>query len=190
MPKVSEEYMKNRREQIVSATRSLFTERGYQQASMSEIIAASGLSAGAIYNYFSGKTELMAEVARFDAGRFEPVPGELPWEFVERCLVVLAEDAELTRFLAVTWGEAVTVPEVAEVVAGQLQELQARVTASYRVWAEAELDFTEGEMEGWLAVIAAAVMSVLTGFVVQSSTLPAFDVESYLEFARTILRQG
>lgn len=190
MPKVSEEYMKNRREQIVSATRTLFTERGYQQAAMSEIIAASGLSAGAIYNYFSGKTELMAEVARLDLSLFEPVPGELPWDFVERCLRVLAEDIALTHFLAVTWGEAVTVPEVAEVVAEQLGDLQGRFVASYRVWAEAELDFTEEELDRWLAVIGTAVLSVFTGFVVQATTLPNFNVDIYLDFGRTILRQG
>ena len=47
MPKVSEEYKKNRRSQIVETARECFIKHGYQKASMSEIIAATGLSAGA-----------------------------------------------------------------------------------------------------------------------------------------------
>lgn len=108
--------MRSRRAELVAAARAVFMQKGYQQASMSEVIAASGLSAGAIYNHFSGKTEIMAAAARVDLSQFEARSDELPWEFVERCLVTLRDDEQLTRFLAITWGEAVTVPEVAEVV--------------------------------------------------------------------------
>ena len=59
MPKVSEEYKKNRRSQIVETARECFIKHGYQKASMSDIIAATGLSAGAIYNHFSSKDEII-----------------------------------------------------------------------------------------------------------------------------------
>lgn len=190
VPKVSKEYMQNRRAEIVGAARSLFMQSGYQQASMSEIIAATGLSAGAIYNHFAGKTEIMAAAARIDLGKFEAGAGELPWEFVERCLRELDADRALTRFLAITWGEAATVPEIAAVVDKQLTELRNRVATVYRRWAEIELDFAPEELEAWLEMLSAAVLSVLTGFVVQSTALTCFDSESYFEFAQTILRQG
>lgn len=62
--------------------------------------------------------------------------------------------------------------------------------ASYRAWAETELDFSPSELETWLQMLGSAVLSVLTGFVVQASTVRDFDAESYFEFARTILRQA
>lgn len=59
-----------------------------------------------------------------------------------------------------------------------------------RRWAEAELDLTGSELEIWLDMLTAAVLSVFTGFVMQSTALANFDAERYFEFARTILRQG
>ena len=64
------------------------------------------------------------------------------------------------------------------------------MTVVYRRWAEAELDLTASELETWLDMLAAAVLSVFTGFVMQSTVLADFDAECYFEFARTILRQG
>lgn len=182
--------MQNRRSEIVEAARSLFALSGYQQASMSEIIAATGLSAGAIYNHFSGKTELMSAAARVDLSRFTAAADELPWDFVERCLRELQTDQQLTRFLAITWGEAATVPEIAAVADEQLALLRDRMTAAYRHWAETELDLTGSELDTWLGMLAAAVLSIFTGFVMQSTALADFDAERYFEFARTILRQG
>ncbi|MFC6352611.1 hypothetical protein ACFP6B_01695 [Rothia nasimurium] len=83
-----------------------------------------------------------------------------------------------------------TVPEVAEVVNEQLGLLRSRVVASYRAWAETELDFSPAELESWLQVLGSAVLSVLTGFAVQASTIQDFDADSYFEFARIILRQA
>ena len=66
MPKVSEEYKKNRRSQIIDVARECFIKHGYQKTSMNEIIAATGLSAGAIYNHFGSKNDIMLEAARLD----------------------------------------------------------------------------------------------------------------------------
>lgn len=96
--------MQNRRSEIVEVARSLFVRSGYQQASMSEIIVATGLSAGAIYNHFSGKTELMSAAARIDLDRFTAASDELPWDFVERCLRELQTDHQLTRFFCYQLG--------------------------------------------------------------------------------------
>ena len=73
MPKVSEEYKKNRRSQIVETARECFIKHGYQKASMSDIIAATGLSAGAIYNHFSSKDEIILAAARMDMAPFDRI---------------------------------------------------------------------------------------------------------------------
>ena len=89
MPKVSEEYKKNRRSQIVETARECFIKHGYQKASMSDIIAATGLSAGAIYNHFSSKDEIILAAARMDMAPFDRIRAEQPWDYVFGCLKVL-----------------------------------------------------------------------------------------------------
>ena len=49
MPKVSEQHREARRDQIVDAALRCFSRKGFQRTSMADIIAESGLSAGAIY---------------------------------------------------------------------------------------------------------------------------------------------
>lgn len=74
----------------------------------------------------------------------------------------------------------------------QLVELRGRAVESYRAWGgeHCELEKTEREREGRIELVGSAVLAVLTGFVVQLTTVPNFDSENYFEFARTILRQA
>ena len=193
MPKVSEEYKKNRRSQIVETARECFIKHGYQKASMSEIIAATGLSAGAIYNHFSSKDEIILAAARMDMAPFDRIRAEQPWDYVFGCLKVL-DTPKIRRHLLVTWGEAVAMPQLATAVSEQLSYLRDQSLERYRAWGAAELDFTEEELEEWLTVIGAAVLSVLTGYVVQTQLVAGGKKESareaYLEYASAILRQA
>ena len=49
-----------RRRQILDAALQVFTERGYQRASIEEIRERSGASIGSIYHHFGGKEQLAA----------------------------------------------------------------------------------------------------------------------------------
>ena len=53
MPKVTDEYRIAKREEIADAALRAFRRKGFQGASMADIIAESGLSAGAIYGHFA-----------------------------------------------------------------------------------------------------------------------------------------
>ena len=55
MPKVSASHLAARREQIIEAAKALFAERGFSRTTMADVVAASGLSTGAVYHYFSNK---------------------------------------------------------------------------------------------------------------------------------------
>jgi len=48
-----------RRRQIMDAAIACFRRRGFHQATMQEICAEAGISAGALYRYFTGKDELL-----------------------------------------------------------------------------------------------------------------------------------
>jgi AcrR family transcriptional regulator len=63
MPKVSQEHMDGRRRQILAAASRCFAQVGFHAATMQDVIKASGLSAGAIYNYFQSKEDIIAAIA-------------------------------------------------------------------------------------------------------------------------------
>jgi AcrR family transcriptional regulator len=49
---------------IVAAAAALLAEEGYAGCSMAAVAARAGVAAGTVYNHFSGKSELIAEVFR------------------------------------------------------------------------------------------------------------------------------
>ena len=63
MPKVSEEHKQRRREQILDGARRCFARYGYEGATVARLEEETGLSRGAIFNYFAGKDALFVEVA-------------------------------------------------------------------------------------------------------------------------------
>ncbi|NKB69325.1 MAG: TetR family transcriptional regulator [Candidatus Latescibacteria bacterium] len=63
MPKVSQAHLDSRRDQILSAARSCFNEKGFHRTTMKDIMAASQLSAGAVYNYFNSKEDIIVAMA-------------------------------------------------------------------------------------------------------------------------------
>ena len=190
MPKVSEEYKKNRRAEIIAAARECFSKNGYQKTSMSEIIAASNLSAGAIYNHFESKHEIMLAAAELDYAPFEKIKADTPWDYVLGCLKVL-DAPKLRRFLLITWGEAVTDRELAAVVSTQLQTLRDLALERYRRWAIDTLGAQEEQLDAFLDSTGAAILSVLTGYTVQTQLLAGAKSEqareAYLSYALATL---
>lgn len=62
-----------RREQILSRARRLFSERTYSAVSMEEIAGAAGVARGLLHHYFGTKRELYLEVVR-ELVRLPPPP--------------------------------------------------------------------------------------------------------------------
>ena len=78
MPKVSQSYLDARREQILHAAVVCFSREGFHRATMQDVVKESGMSPGAIYNYFASKDEIIVAIAsgrlakerrRFEAAR-------------------------------------------------------------------------------------------------------------------------
>ena len=60
MPKVSEQHLEARRQQIVDAAFQCFARKGFHPTTMQDICAEAELSAGAIYRYFASKEEIIS----------------------------------------------------------------------------------------------------------------------------------
>ncbi len=61
-PKVTEAYRERTRNEIVLAAEKVFARKGYNGASMDDIVRESGLSKGALYGYFRSKEDLFLAI--------------------------------------------------------------------------------------------------------------------------------
>lgn len=200
MPRVSDQFRAARRQAVVEAASACFLAHGYRGASMHQIIAATGLSAGALYHHFpGGKAELVAECVRTgldsvleaispaDPRTEQTQDGFQPDAWLVSSLEQLAGSPRLARLLLITWAEAAVDPAVAELMGAHQESLRSAIERVFAGWAVAELGLAEASARQWVEMFSQAVLSVLQGWVVQSALLPGFDHEAYLDYARTLV---
>jgi TetR/AcrR family transcriptional regulator, transcriptional repressor of aconitase len=70
MPKVSEEHKEARREQILVGAQRAFARHGYEGATVARLEEETGLSRGAIFNYFENKQALFVSLVQRSSDRF------------------------------------------------------------------------------------------------------------------------
>src|SRR3954451_17911259 len=68
VPRVSEEHLIARRDQILDAARVCFLSKGLHNTSMQDLIQEAGLSVGAVYRYFKSKNDIIAAIAETVVG--------------------------------------------------------------------------------------------------------------------------
>lgn len=57
-PIVSDEYKEKKRQEILQSAHACFAKKGFEVSTVDDIVAHSGISKGAIYNYFKSKDEI------------------------------------------------------------------------------------------------------------------------------------
>ena len=88
MPKLTEEAKEARKEAILGAARRCFADYGYEGATVARLEDATGLSRGAIFNWYGTKEELFLALADADAARFASMWIDRGFEEVLRALLV------------------------------------------------------------------------------------------------------
>lgn len=195
MPKVSDEYREQRRREIADAALKAFRRKGFQAASMADIIAESGLSAGAIYGHYPSKDELIKAVALTIIGgrtqAFEvlamqpdrPSPAQAVRPFLDGIVAQVGDTAILIQM----WGEAATNPALFEFVHDVIGRLLGAFAGYLESWYR-DVRGLAPERARELAVEQAPLfVSTCQGFILQSSFVPDFDVEAYLAAAEKYL---
>lgn len=197
MPKVSEQYRQNRRRAVVDAATDCFLAEGYRGASMHEVIAATGLSAGAIYNHFpGGKSELVLACAGtaldhvFELAQQQVSQPFDPEQWLVGVLETLAGQPRLARLLLITWGEAAVEADIQGALGAHLEAVRSLISDQFAAWAVQELGLGQADATEWVAMFSQAVLSVIQGWVVQSQLLPGFAHDAYVDYARTIAAVG
>jgi AcrR family transcriptional regulator len=66
----------DRRTQLLNAARSVFAKKGYEEATVSEIVGRAGVAQGTFYLYFPGKESLAGAFAETLSERFAEVAAE------------------------------------------------------------------------------------------------------------------
>lgn len=117
MPKVTERHKAQRRQAILAAAEQVFLGKGYQLATVDDIAERCQLSVGALYRYFSSKSDIMLTLMEERLGRTPDLLERLtahvgdPWEQIARCvdifvLALRVRHPSTGRLLLVAWGEA------------------------------------------------------------------------------------
>nr|WP_275586448.1 TetR/AcrR family transcriptional regulator [Geodermatophilus normandii] len=193
VPRVSESHLAARRDQILDAATTRFAANGFQATGMADVIAASGLSAGAVYRYFRSKDELIAAIVERVVGeaaaRFEvllqqePVPD--PAAAVATAVRMVADVAgrgqvDLTRVAVQAWGEALRNPEVHAVVDRAYRTIRGFFVEVAR----------RGQQAGTIPAdadplhLGATMLSAVLGFLLQRLLLGDLDPAAYTEALR------
>jgi AcrR family transcriptional regulator len=189
MPRVTDEHRSARRRQIVLAAARCVSREGFHKTTMADVIGEAGLSAGAVYGYFKGKTELIRAIADLAVGQATHAIDELaerpgtvsPSDVLAR-LTTRVDDLEqetgvdLTRVGVQTWAEAVRDPEIHALVREKMTALRDAVE---RVVRRCQQDGTvAADADPRLA--AQALFGLLPGFVLQRLLLDDVAPESYV----------
>jgi AcrR family transcriptional regulator len=196
VPRVSDAHLTARRDQIIDAATTRFAANGFQATGMADVIAASGLSAGAVYRYFRSKDELIEAIVDRVLGRaadrFEQLLGEGhapdPAEAVATAvdLIVTVGEAppvDTTRVAVQAWAEALRNPAVAAVAGGAygamrgyFVEVARRAQGTGRLPADADP-----------AQLGAALFSLVLGFLLQRLLLGDVDPGAYVTAVGVLL---
>jgi AcrR family transcriptional regulator len=188
VPKVTEEYRVARRQEIADAAVRAFRRKGFQATSMAEIIAESGLSAGAIYGHYPSKDALVVDVASriVDAriadiealATLDPMP---PPSALPR-VVTTAMRHELgpLGILLQLWGEGVTNPEIRDLAASVVDRMRSTMGRYVSVWQQRTHGLAPAEADALGVEQGVLFVAAVQSYIVQMSLVPDFDGEAYL----------
>lgn len=192
MPRVSQEHLDARRRQILEAARTCFIRNGFHATTMQDVFAEAGLSAGAVYRYFSGKTELIGAIAREKVSDvtapLDNLPEDLPPldEMLGRLVtnvVAANERDQIALLLSQVWAEAIRSPEVAETVRNNIGIVFERLTRLAKLYQE------RGELSADVPPekIARALAALVQGFMLQITVIQDIDVDEFRVGIRGLL---
>ncbi|MGS2809688.1 TetR/AcrR family transcriptional regulator [Nocardia sp. MW-W600-9] len=190
MPRVSEEHLERRRQQILDAAQLCFARKGFHETSMQDVFAEAGLSAGAVYRYFTSKNEIIAalvmqtmvplreRLAEVIRAETPPVPAEVVRLLTTEVIKRSGPDGPL-RLAPQAWALAIVQPEAGVPV-------REGIAAMRDLWLEYILRMRE---LGWIPAdadidaLAKTIIGLLPGFILQHLLLGDVDPD---EIARGV----
>jgi AcrR family transcriptional regulator len=194
MPRVSQEHLEARRQQILDAARRCFIRKGFHGTSMQDVLREADLSAGAVYRYFRSKEEIIVTIATdavaelgaavegaFDAEVPPPLEDVLDGFFAT--LERLDATQDLTKLAIQVWEEALHSPLVAERFGEATGGLLASFTHLMETYQARGLLTPDVPAQQ----VAMAVASFLAGFIVRRAIHRDVDAAMFGKGVRALL---
>ena len=189
MPKVTEEYRAARRDEIIRAALAAFRRKGFQAASMADIIAESGLSAGAIYGHFKGKSDIVLEVASRvvgervgDVRRLSDADELVPPSALLRVLAEgMRRDLGDPTIIVQIWGEAITDPQLMALALRTFERLHAAIRGYVGLWHERVHAASPEDAAAIADRQVPLFISAVQGYLLQRAIMPGFDGDAYFD---------
>jgi AcrR family transcriptional regulator len=187
VPQVSDEHRERRRQQILDAARRCFVRQGFHQTSMADILDEAGLSAGAVYRYFTGKNELITAIAEHVIGQvtnlLEPIVTQDPPptldEVVRQGLTATSDlafgDDGFARLAPQVWAEALRDPALAQVIRSRYRVLHGLLSQLVVAEQRAGRIAADAAPEDVAKVLIGAIM----GYILQRLLIGNVDPNSY-----------
>jgi AcrR family transcriptional regulator len=194
VPRVSEEHLTARREQILAAARACFLRKGLHNTSMQDLIQEAGLSVGAVYRYFKSKHEIINAIADSVAGGIQlhidavadrrlPLADSLD-AVLDGIDVQLGPDGVLPIALQV-WSEATLDPVIGEIV----RERYAGLRTSMRRLVEQAVASGELPAGTDIDAVTPVVFSMIPGYALQRLLIGSPDKSTYVEGIRALVNR-
>ncbi|MFE6526653.1 TetR/AcrR family transcriptional regulator [Streptomyces sp. NPDC057794] len=203
MARVTQEHLDARRRQILDGAAVCFARNGFHATSMQDVLKEVGLSAGAVYRYFSGKEELIGaivgEVLGSVRGAFEeasrqsppPPPDELVASvlgtvFAARASLLLDGRPAFPRLVIQVWPETLRNEELAAVLRegyGSVRAAWAKIVEGYQRAGMMRPDVEPDH-------VARTMIAVVLGFIAQQSLFGPAPVEVLRDGLRALTSMG
>jgi TetR/AcrR family transcriptional regulator, transcriptional repressor of aconitase len=174
MPKVSAEHLANRRQQILDAAADCFARNGFHRTSMQDVVKESGLSAGLIYRYFTGKDDMIVAIVEdWHARRTKQLSTEDPLAGYLDILKALAgkESARERNLSMQAWAETIRDDRIRDLARQGVDEQRAA--------------FEDVVPDGMIRVLVA----IHQGLLLQASWDENLDVEAFLDSVRELVQR-
>ncbi|MGW5398687.1 TetR/AcrR family transcriptional regulator [Streptomyces sp. NPDC003952] len=203
MARVSQEHLDARRRQILDGAARCFSRHGFHTASMQDVLREVGLSAGAVYRYFTSKDELIAAIATEALATvraaFERAAAEHPPPLPDVLLTqtlgdVLAggllgggpgagDELEFPRVALQVWAETLRNPELAKALRqgfDEMHEAWSRIAGAYQ---EAGLMRADVPADR----VARTLMALAQGFIAQQALFGDVEVDQLRDGLRGLM---
>jgi TetR/AcrR family transcriptional regulator, transcriptional repressor of aconitase len=195
VPKVSQGYLDARRSEVLDAAIVCFSRDGFHRTTMKDIVRQSGLSPGAIYNYFKSKEEIIQAIAsRREEKERQLVKGAIgegpPGKALERVRDAFLDELEspkerLRRRVSVQlWAEAQRNPSIRKIVRRSFEEPR-KLMSEVLVAAQ-----EQGAIADWADpdALACFVIAAFHGLVLQREWDDQFSVKPHKVLLNALLK--
>ena len=174
------------REVIIRAATELIRVNGVSGTSISDVIAASGTSAGAIYHHFGNKERLVLEVARSAMAVpmsmiLQTSTGLSPAALFSAALDRVSEEEGIAEMLLQVWAGAKANEVLQQLLLGEVATVKASIVEFIAGWCAEHAPGTDP------AALASVIMGLITGYAVQRGLGIQIDTAAYRELGVRLL---